>query len=360
MKNIAYFISPHGFGHAARACAVIQAAQATLPGLHFHLYTTVPEWFFQNSLESNWSYHSILCDIGLVQKTAFHEDIDATLGKLKRFLPFSEPTVSQLADELQTLVCQFVICDIAPLGLAAAARAGLPSVLIENFTWDWIYAGYPDRKKDFQPWIDYLAGAFKLATYHVRTQPYCADTAADLVTRPVSRKQQKDRNLIRALLRISPSQKAILVTMGGIPDRLALANHEAANSDTVFIIPGGSESEQQQGNVLLLPHHHSFFHPDLVAACDAVVGKVGYSTISEVYWAGIPFAYISRPAFRESSPLVDYIKQNIFGFELTQGEFESNGWQQRVSQLLDLPIVKRTGENGADQIINYFASVGLL
>ncbi len=358
-KNIAFFISPHGFGHAARACAVIQAAQAVLPDLHFHLFTTVPEWFFQNSLPSNWFYHSTLSDIGLVQKTAFHEDVDATLAELKRFLPFSEITARKLANDLQALACKFVICDISPLGLAVAARANLPSVLIENFTWDWIYAGYPDRKDDFQPVIEYLADVFKLATYHIKTQPFCVAGAADLITQPVSRKPRLNRASIRELLHISHTQKAILVSLGGIPERLDATDLRAANSDTIFIVPGGSESEEWAGNLLLLPHHHPYFHPDLVAACDAVAGKVGYSTISEVYWAGIPFAYISRPAFRESSPLVDYIKKNIPGFELTQVEFESNGWHQQLDQLPNLPNIKRTGENGADQIISFLASVGL-
>lgn len=358
-KKIAYFISPHGFGHAARACAVIQAAQAVWPDLHFHLFTTVPEWFFQNSLASNWSYHSAICDIGLVQKSALHEDVDATLVELKRFLPFSENTVQHLVNELRVLACQFVICDIAPLGLSVAAEADLPSVLIENFTWDWIYSGYPERKDEFQPWVEYLAGVFKLATYHIKTHPYCGDGVADLITLPVSRKPRLNRALIRDTLHITPTQKTVLVSLGGIPDRLAVAGLEAFNSDTVFIVPGGSESEQWRGNLLLLPHRHPYFHPDLVAGCDSVVGKVGYSTISEIYWAGMPFAYISRPAFRESLPLVEYIRQNISGFELTPVEFESYGWLQRIDQLLELPTVNRTGENGADQIVNFLAGVGL-
>lgn len=358
VKNVAYFISPHGFGHAARACAVIQAANTVLPNVHFHLFTTVPEWFFQNSLESNWSYHSLLCDIGLVQKTAFQEDIEATLRELGRFLPFSREKIRQVIKKLLTLHCQFVICDIAPLGLVAAAQAGLSSVLIENFTWDWIYAGYPSQKVDFLPWIDYFRDIFNSATYHIRMQPFCADTTADLVTLPVSRKERRNREQTREMLHISTGQKAVLVSLGGVPERLDTATLSTTNTDTLFIVPGGSDQEQRTDNLFLLPHHHSYLHPDLVAASDAVVGKVGYSTISEVYWAGVPFAYISRPAFRESAPLVDYIRQNISGFELTQAEFENGDWQLRIGSLLEFPKVIRSGENGADQIVNYLASIG--
>lgn len=356
-KNIAYFISPHGFGHAARACAVIQAALAVQPDLHFHLFTTIPEWFFTNSLESNWTYHSALCDIGLVQKTAFQEDVDATLRELDRFLPSSESKIQHFADRMHALACQFVISDIAPLGLAAAAKAGLPSVLIENFTWDWIYAGYPARRNDFQPWIDYFAGVFKLATYHIQTQPFCGDIVADLITLPVSRKIRLTRPVIREVLHIPPAQRTVLVSLGGVPERMDVSSLKTAFPDTLFIIPGGSDDERRTENLLLLPHHHPYFHPDLVGASDAVVGKVGYSTISEVYWAGVPFAFISRPAFRESSPLVDFIKHNIAGIELTQKEFENGAWQHQIGTLLDFSIAKRSGMNGADQIASFLASV---
>src|SRR2546430_2106058 len=36
-----------------------------------------------------------------------------------------------------------VIADVPPLGISAAHAAGIPSVIVSNFTWDWIYAYYP-------------------------------------------------------------------------------------------------------------------------------------------------------------------------------------------------------------------------
>lgn len=354
---IAYFISPHGFGHAARACAVIQAMQAIHPGLHFHLFTTAPEWFFRNSLDSNWSYHATRCDIGLVQRTVLQEDIDATLHRLSEFLPFSQAEVRRLGEDVRRLGCGLVICDIAPFGLAVANQAGLPSVLIENFTWDWIYAGYPARGADFQLYIDLLAQTFATAGRHIRTQPFCADTPAHLVTAPVSRRPRTGREQTRAALRLSAQQKVILISMGGIPDRLDVTALRKACPDTTFIVPGGSDEERRVDNLILLPHHHVYYHPDLVAASDAVIGKVGYSTIGEVYWAGIPFAFISRQNFPESAPLVDYSRANIPGFELTQSEYESGAWQSRIGALLDYPRVERAGENGASQIANDLAGL---
>ncbi len=40
--------------------------------------------------------------------------------------------------------CASSVADAPPLGCAAAALAGVPSVVVSNFTWDWIYEAYAD------------------------------------------------------------------------------------------------------------------------------------------------------------------------------------------------------------------------
>ena len=73
-----------------------------------------------------------------------------------------------------------------------------------------------------------------------------------------------------------------------------------ARRDVTFVIPGGADDYLWQENLVLLPHHSRFYHPDLVAAADAVVGKVGYSTVAETFHAGAPLGYVPRTRFRES------------------------------------------------------------
>jgi len=54
--RIAYFVTPHGFGHAARAAAVMVALQEIDPTIQFDIFTQVPRWFFQDSLVRNMRY----------------------------------------------------------------------------------------------------------------------------------------------------------------------------------------------------------------------------------------------------------------------------------------------------------------
>ena len=86
---LAYFISPHGYGHAARAAAVMEAIHQRRPDTRFEVFTLVPAWFLADSLTAPFSYHPLLTDIGLVQKNSLIEDLPQTLRRLDDFLPFA-------------------------------------------------------------------------------------------------------------------------------------------------------------------------------------------------------------------------------------------------------------------------------
>ena len=68
-----------------------------------------------------------------------------------------------------------MLADISPLGIAAGHAAGLPTVLVENFTWDWIYQAYVESVPALRLPAELLGQAFGLATVRVRCQPVCGE-----------------------------------------------------------------------------------------------------------------------------------------------------------------------------------------
>ncbi|MBC8417809.1 MAG: hypothetical protein ISR62_02095 [Desulfobacteraceae bacterium] len=352
-KRIAYFISPHGFGHAARAAAVMSAVYEMVPSIHFEVFTTVPSWFFEESLRGPYTYHRLVTDIGLVQETPLHADLAKTVKRLSRFIPFNESRISGLAKEMDRLNCELVVCDIAPMGIAVAREAGLPSVLVENFTWDWVYAEYIEHHDGLKRYADYLGTLFEDADYHVQTQPVCSMKSTGLTVLPVSRRARCAKNEVRQRLGIPYGAKMVLITMGGIPEAYGFLEGLALPEDVYFVIPGGSSVFKNNGHLITLLHHSKFFHPDLINAADAVVGKVGYSTLAEVYHGGVPFGYIKRPDFRESEILAAYIRRHMNGFAIDEKEFRSGGWISDVSRLLKMPRIRRKGPNGATQVAKF-------
>lgn len=354
-KRIAFFISPHGFGHAARAASVMEAITEIEPSVKFDIFTTVPTWFFNHSNTINFQHHFLLTDIGLVQKNPFQEDLTATAQHLKSFLPFERAQIATLAEKIRHLQCELVICDIAPMGILIAGEADVPSVLIENFTWDWIYQGFENA--GINEFIPYLRSIFAKATYHIQTQPICNPATVDFSAAPASRKIKTPSGEIRQKLGLTESGKVIMITAGGIPKNYGFIEKLKNQTAAHFIIPGVGQSVKMQDNLIFLPENSEFFHPDLVNASDAVIGKVGYSTIAEVYHAGIPFGYSPRARFRESKPLVHFIEDTMHGFTIEPSEFNNGDWIQRIDDLLALPRVQRKTLNGAGQIAGFIANL---
>jgi hypothetical protein len=351
--TMAYFISPHGFGHAARASAIMSVIQERNPGIRFEIFTTVPRWFFKESLTGTFFQHDLLTDVGLVQEGPLRANLTETVTRLDEWLPFAPKALELLAEKVTRLACSMILCDISPLGIAVAREAGLPSVLVENFTWDWVYGEYAFETAGFKPHMDYLETLFSWADVHIQTTPVCLKRKVHLTTEPVSRKPRTDRFKVRKDLGIPDRTPMVLITMGGIPKDHRFIEQLAHQKEVFFVAPGGGTAFRTVPNVRLLPHHSRFFHPDLVHAADAVVGKVGYSTLGEVYHAGIPFGYIKRTKFRESEILSSYIEKRMMGFAIDENEFETGGWILRVPELLELPTLTRKKPNGAERAADF-------
>ncbi len=353
-RRIAFFISPHGFGHAARAAGVMEALTAIESSIQFDIFTTVPEWFFSASDSFVFQYHHLLTDIGLIQRSPFVADITATVEKLKTFLPYDHSQIAALAEKIRLLNCEMIVCDIAPLGIRIAQNAGIPSVLIENFTWDWLYEGYADD--GLNAFNAYLQSIFADATYHIQTQPACKSGAVDFRAAPASRKIKTPSDKIRQQLGISESCKVLMISVGGVAKNYNFIDKLNELTDIHFIIPGAADSETIRNNLVLLPENSTYFHPDLIHAADAVVGKAGYSTIAEIYQAGAPFGYVARPDNRESQPLVDFVENHMSALAIAEPDFQSGAFTDRLQELLQMPRLGGQRPNGADQIAKFIAS----
>ncbi len=355
--SIAYFVSPHGFGHASRACAVMDALKDVLPGLRCEIFTTVPEWFFAQSLTGDFGYHELLTDVGMVQKTPLQEDVDQTVARLEAFFPFDQHHIDALADDVTALGCRAAVCDIAPMGVAAARAAGIPSVLIENFTWDWIYAPYAGDNQALNARIAYLRDLFASADHHIQTEPACRPTTADLNIGPVSRRVRTPASQVRRALGIPEDGKTVVVTMGGVDCDYARMDWRDIPQDVHVVLAGRDPSDGVRGNVVCLPKHSPVYHPDLINAGDAVIGKAGYSTLAEIYQAGVPFGYVSRPSFREAGVLEAYIDAEIPSLAIDGADFSNGLRRDVIRRLLGLGRVRRNGHDNARLAAEYIARI---
>lgn len=346
MTTVAYFVSPHGFGHAARACAVIEALAHRQPSLRFHIFSTVPEWFFAESLPFGFEYHPCHTDVGLVQLSPLEEDIAATLRALDEAPWRDSKEVEKMARQLGLLGCGIVLADISPLGLCVARCARLPSVVVENFTWDWIY-NHIEGSPELGVYGDELASLFAQADLRIQTRPACQPLATAIQVGPVARSPRRSRAETRRRLEVPEDSPMVLASMGGLGWDYPALEHMVGGDGPWIVVPGGAEVERRRERLLLLPFHSSFFHPDLVHAADVVVGKLGYSTVAEVCQAGAALAYVERPRFPESPVLARFVDENVTSVVLGKAAFESGAWRSAVHEVLGAGRKAPCGADGA-------------
>ncbi len=350
--RLASFVSPHGFGHAARASAVMGALHR-LGGVRFELFAASPRWFFDESIPGLYRYHETVTDVGFRQRSALVYDLSATVAALEDMLPFDDALLDSLAEVVTATGCRAVLCDIAPLGVAVAERANLPSLLVENFTWPWLYeplvAECPALERPshrIREWLERV-------TWHVQTEPLCApDSRADLRVPPIARPSRTARAETRAALGLPREARVVLVTMGGVPEELPFLHRLAALADVDFVVTGAPET-RAEGNLHLFDNDERLYLPDLVRASDGVAAKLGYSTVAEVWSEGRPLAFVTRPDFRETEPVRRWVERELSAFEISADEFRSGKWIERIPELLGMDGSEPSPGNGADAVARF-------
>ena len=231
-----------------------------------------------------------------------------------------------------------------------AARAGIPGVLVESFTWDWVYESYLENEPDLGRFIPLLRQSFDSAAVRFQTDPCCQPRVDSTRVDPVSRRFRTEPDITRHRLAIASDRQVVLLTMGGVVWEYEFLDLLERHPETVFVVPGGAERWTSRGNLVLLPHHTPLYHPDLVAAADVVIGKLGYSTLAEAYRAGVPLVFVRRPRFPESPVLAEFAQRHLPCHEISAEEFRAGAWLEVLPQLLVAERRAPVEANGADEI----------
>jgi len=355
--SVVAFVSPHGFGHAARVCAVLARLADLRPEIRLTVVTTAPEWFFRDSLPGRrFEYRSLQVDVGLVQRDSLTADLEATLRSLEGIAPPAPALIERAEAILHDAGADIVLCDIAPLGLVAGRAAGIPTVLVENFTWDWIYEPFVPTYGEFGPVAQALAEIYAGADIHIQTPPCCRPRAHAVRVGPIARERRAGTGETRARLGVAADVPLALVSMGGVEWRFEAASvpeHEPIH----FVLVGDHAEANLPANVTVLPHRSEHYVPDLVAAADVLVGKLGYSTVAEAMAVGCPFAYVERSGFAEYAVLASYIAARVPTRQLSAESFRGGEFADAAVQLLHAPRGAPVPPVGGQQVAEILAGV---
>ncbi|KAI0788453.1 hypothetical protein C8Q75DRAFT_866623 [Abortiporus biennis] len=135
-----YYCSGHGYGHATRVSAFASHLLRLNPQPIVHIVSSAPKHVFADSLASGALYRHADIDPIIVQPLAYRVDRKRSVEVLKSFLGKRDLKTIEESEWLRNINADCVLSDAAFLGCCAANTAGIPSVLITNFSFDSVYS----------------------------------------------------------------------------------------------------------------------------------------------------------------------------------------------------------------------------
>lgn len=348
--TVAFYISGHGFGHASRQVEIVNTFGARHPDVRIFIRSAAARWLFERTVRVPFELDARPCDTGVVQIDSLRLDAGETMRRAADFYATFAARAADEARRLRERDTQLVIVDAAPLGCEAAALAGIPSVVVANFTWDWIYAAFrqhlhlaPDVIPTIQRAYGHAEAAWRLPM-HGGFETF--DRITDLPF--VARHARFSRDDTRRILGLPPDATLVLPTFGGYGAkgvdyaRLDVDPrwHVLADFDDAQIYEAGLRYE------------------DLVHAVDLVVTKPGYGTISECIANETALVYTSRGNFAEYDVLVREMPRYVRCAFIDQEMLLAGGWRAAAEAAVNAPEPpEHPPTNGADVVTGMMAAM---
>ena len=217
MPAVFFYISGHGFGHASRQIEVVNALGARCPDVAIVVRTSAPRWLFDRTVRVPITLLPGECDTGVIQIDSLRLNEQLTIERADAFYRTLAERARQEAVLLATHAARFVVSDAPPLGCAAAAAAGVPSVVITNFTWDWIYEGYEAQLAGAPQLLPAIRTAYRQAEAAWRLPMHGGfatfDTIIDVPF--IARHARHGRDEVRRTLGLPLDRPLVLSSFGG-------------------------------------------------------------------------------------------------------------------------------------------------
>ena len=340
--TVVFYISGHGFGHASRTIEVINALLAARPGVRVQVRTTVARWLFDLTVNGAFTYDNVETDTGIVQIDSLRLDEDASIRRAYDFMSTFDARVDREANALKTLSPAFVVADIPALGIAAAARAGIPVAALGNFTWDWAYSAYSGSAA----LVEQIAEVSAKADVALRLPMWGGFGAfRRVVDLPfVARRAQRDPEDTRRVLDVPLDKRLVLPSFGG---HGLLELQDAFRAGRSTSLGGGGYEVLFEFDEAKL-YAQGYRYEDLVRASDVVVTKPGYGIIAECLANDTALLYTDRGNFIEYDVLVANMPRFLRSRFISHEDLFAGRWQEHLDAVLAQPGPPlRPATNGA-------------
>jgi hypothetical protein len=329
---------------------VLRAVRARAPELPISIVTSGPESLYRRAVPGAFDFRSEACDTGLAQKSALVIDEAGTVDAWRRFHAGYRERVAREAEWLGASGARLVLGDIPPLAFDAAGEAGVPSIALGNFSWDWIYRHFAARQPALHEAADHSAAAYARCGLLLEL-PFAGDLSAFPKRERiplVARRPRTGKRDAREKLGLD-TRTVVLISFGGLGlpgfDPAVLARMPAFT----FVV---SERTNLPPNVRRVANAEmdsaGLDYVDLVGAADVVVTKPGYGIVSDAIAAGTRMIYTDRGDFPEYPILVREMAEWLACAYVTNDELLAGNFETAVTDVLARKMPDPPRMDGAD------------
>jgi len=317
LKQIIYYVTDHGQGHATRTVALIRS----LAKFDFDIIVRNSNQisFFEKSLPKTKIIPGIT-DVGpTITENGISIDKKESIPKLDNWIKNLNKTSQKELDIIKKLDPSLIISDISAMPFLVAEKMHVPSIAISNFSWSDVLSNLlKDQLKILDEAYEKADLAIRLSL-GTELKSFHNKKNVGLVCRTPTKSKQEIRNE----LGIRNDEFCVFISLGNY--------HQISGKidKKIKIITSGAKTNSP--NILKIDNWIE--GQDLVSASDLVICKCGYGMISECLTNEIPFLYLMNDHHLEQKAMSKKIhelglnnrisEENLMNLSLTSLDFEN-------------------------------------
>lgn len=342
-RNLLYYVSGHGYGHATRSAAIIEAFVAERPAWNVLVRTSAPEHLFAGLARTSVYRLEQSLDPGVVEDAdALGVDAAATLEQLESCYRRRQSLVAAEVAWLKTHRISLLVADFPPAAGEIAAAAGVPAIGVGNFTWDWLYEPLFSGHEHWDRWQAWLRSGYGKMQLLLRL-PFSHATGLEMFpavqTAPLAmRRSTREPGEVLAALGLDSAdrrRRVVLAMRGRIP--LAARRRAALECGDLVFLHFDADAADLPENMRAVALGPRLKFPDVLQAADAVVSKLGYGILSECIAAEKPIMHPPRQRFREDEIFAVEAGRFARLAPISQADFAAGCWRESLACLWELP-----------------------
>lgn len=345
MKNIAFYISNHGFGHAARCVPILQEL-LKYPKVKLYVKTAKEQLdFIKTSIGTTGSiaYEILPNDIGLILKeNSLDADKPSLVKRLKYFINEWQSLIEKEKEFFSQNKIDIAVADITPWVFKATEEMAIKSVFISNFTWCEIYKELSIDDDIIKAYSDCYKRADLAVIYPLAAdiEGYFKNTVkTGFCCRQFDYKKAHH-------IKNSYSKPLVYVSVGRSVSLNEQIDLEGLDYD--FLYTQGLNLSGS--NTHMLPTDT----PDTqnyILAADYIITKAGWGTVAEAVCAKKPMAVLRREEIAEDRTTLEGLQELGLAVAIEQEALNSKGIKAVLEAMRTMSCnIDEISENKAAQI----------